>query len=360
MFNNYSSQTNFIHGQRTKTAVLLVQLGTPDDATPKAVRRYLKEFLSDRRVVEIPRLLWSIILNGIILNTRPKQSAKKYASIWTKDGSPLKIYTEAQASNLRIELKNRGYEDVIVDHAMRYGNPSIHSKLNLLREQGVTKLLLLPLYPHYSGATTATTFDAVAREFSTWRNLPEFRFVRNFHDHSMYITALSNNITRYWDKHGRGEKLIMSFHGVPKRNLMLGDPYHCECYKTARLVAENLGLSKDEYMVTFQSRFGRAEWLQPYTEPTLIKLAKEGVKKLDIVCPGFVSDCLETLEEVKMEIRDAFITNGGQEFNYIPCLNDSTELGMVLADVVEDNIAGWQHHHDPKTNKLAIELGAKY
>lgn len=360
MFNNYSSQTNFIHGQITKTAVLLVQLGTPDEPTPKAVRRYLKEFLSDRRVVEIPRLLWSIILNGIILNTRPRQSAKKYASIWTRDGSPLKIYTGQQASNLRIALRSRGYDDVIVEYAMRYGNPSIHGRLTMLREQGVTKLLLLPLYPHYSGATTATTFDAVAREFSTWRNLPEFRFVRNFHDEPSYIEALSNNIRRHWDKNGRGEILLMSFHGVPKRNLMLGDPYHCECYKTARLVAENLNLGKDEYMVTFQSRFGRAEWLQPYTEPTVIHMSKQGIKRLDIVCPGFISDCLETLEEVKIEIRDAFITNGGQEFNYIPCLNDSPELGSVLADIVERNIAGWNHEHDVKTNKLAIELGAKF
>ena len=359
MFNKYSSQTSFIHGQRTKTAVLLVQLGTPDEPTPKAVRRYLKEFLSDRRVVEIPRILWSIILNGIILNTRPKQSAKKYASIWTKDGSPLKTYTEAQTNNLRVELKKRGL-DVEVDYAMRYGSPSIPAKLSMFREIGVTKLLVLPLYPHYSGATTATTFDAVAKEFSTWRNLPEFRFVRNFHDNGLYIQALASNITQYWTKHGRGEKLIMSFHGVPKRNLMLGDPYHCECYKTARLLAEALGLNKDEYMVTFQSRFGRAEWLQPYTEPTLIKMAKEGTKRVDIVCPGFVSDCLETLEEVKMEIRDAFITNGGQEFNYIPCLNDSTELARVLASIVEDHTGGWHHEQDIATAKRARELGAEY
>jgi ferrochelatase len=359
MFNKYSSQTNFVHGQKTKTGVLLVQLGTPDDPTPKAVRRYLKEFLSDRRVVEIPRLLWTIILNGIILNTRPKQSAKKYASIWTKDGSPLKIYTQSQADNLRVELKTRCI-DIAVDYAMRYGNPSIPSKLRMFREIGVTKLLVLSLYPHYSGSTTATIFDAVAKELNTWRNLPEFRFVRNFHDNPQYIQTLANNISQHWHKHGRGEKLIMSFHGVPKRNLMLGDPYHCECYKTSRLLAEVLGLNKEEYLVTFQSRFGRAEWLQPYTEPTIIELAKKGVKKLDIVCPGFISDCLETLEEVKMEIHDAFITNGGQEFNYIPCLNDSLELARVLANIVIDHTSGWHHEQDKDTAKRARDLGAEY
>jgi ferrochelatase len=358
MFNRYTKQQNFDHGQKAKTAILLVQLGTPDDATPAAVKKYLKEFLSDRRVVEIPALLWQIILRGIILNTRPKKSAKKYASIWTDQGSPLRIHTENQTKKLDQKLKELGY-DYILTSAMRYGSPNIPTILQQLREQGATKILLLPLYPHYSGATTATSFDAMAKELSTWRNLPEVRFVRNFHDNELYLQALEKNIREYWAANGRGDKLIMSFHGVPKRNLMEGDPYHCECYKTARLLAERLEISKDDYLVSFQSRFGAAEWLQPYTEPTVIQMAKDGTRRLDIVCPGFVSDCLETLEEVKMEIKDAFINNGGKEFHYIPCLNDSDGLVEALANIVENHTQGWHHPYDSEQRNRAIALGAK-
>ena len=358
MFNRYTKQQNFNHGQVPKTAILLVQLGTPDEPTPSSVKEYLKEFLSDRRVVEIPAFIWQIILRGIILNTRPKKSAKKYASIWTDKGSPLRIHTENQTRKLNQKLKNLGY-DYIVTSAMRYGTPNIPTVLQMLREQAVTKILLFPLYPHYSGATTATSFDAMARELATWRNLPEIRFVRNFHDNELYLNALEQNIRAYWAANGRGNKLVMSFHGVPKRNLMEGDPYHCECYKTARLLAERLDLGKDDYLVSFQSRFGAAEWLQPYTEPSVIKMARDGVRRVDVVCPGFISDCLETLEEVKMEIKDAFLNNGGKEFHYIPCLNDSDELVLALANVVENHTQGWHQTHEPEQRGRAIALGAK-
>jgi len=358
MFNRYTKQQNFNHGQAPKTAVLLVQLGTPDEPTPASVKQYLKEFLSDRRVVEIPAFIWQIILRGIILNTRPAKSAKKYASIWTDKGSPLRIHTENQTKKLNQKLKNLGY-DYIVTSAMRYGTPNIPTVLQMLREQGVTKILLFPLYPHYSGATTATSFDAMARELATWRNLPEIRFVRNFHDNELYLNALEQNIRAYWAANGRGDKLVMSFHGVPKRNLLEGDPYHCECYKTARLLAERLDLGKDDYLVSFQSRFGAAEWLQPYTEPSVIKMAQDGIRRVDVVCPGFISDCLETLEEVKMEIKDAFFTHGGKEFHYIPCLNDSDGLVDALANIVENHTQGWHQTHEPEQRDRAIELGAE-
>jgi ferrochelatase len=358
MFNRYTKQQNFNHGQEPKTAILLVQLGTPNEPTPSSVKEYLKEFLSDRRVVEIPAFIWQIILRGIILNTRPKKSAKKYASIWTEKGSPLRIHTENQTKKLDQKLKTLGY-DYIVTSAMRYGTPNIPTVLQMLREQGVTKILLFPLYPHYSGATTATSFDAMARELATWRNLPEIRFVRNFHDNELYLDALEQNIRAYWAANGRGNKLVMSFHGVPKRNLMEGDPYHCECYKTARLLAESLDLSKDDYLVSFQSRFGAAEWLQPYTEPSVIQMARDGIGRVDVVCPGFISDCLETLEEVKMEIKDAFLNNGGKEFHYIPCLNDSDGLVLALANVVENHTQGWHQIHEPEQRSRAIALGAK-
>ena len=358
MFNRYTKQQNFNHGQAPKTAILLVQLGTPDEPTPASVKKYLKEFLSDRRVVEIPSFIWQIILRGIILNTRPSKSARKYESIWTDKGSPLRIFTENQTKKLDLKLKNLGY-NLIVTYAMRYGTPNIPTVLQILREQGVTKILLFPLYPHYSGATTATSFDAMARELATWRNLPEIRFVRNFHDNELYLDALEQNIRAYWAANGRGDKLVMSFHGVPKRNLMEGDPYHCECYKTARLLAERLHLDKDEYLVSFQSRFGFAEWLQPYTEPSVIQMAKDGVRRVDVVCPGFISDCLETLEEAKIEIKNAFLNNGGKEFHYIPCLNDSDGLVLALANVVENHTQGWHQTHEPEQRSRAIALGAK-
>lgn len=328
------------HGRPSRVGVLLVNLGTPDAPTPSAVKHYLSEFLSDSRVVELPKLLWWFILHGIILRFRPKKSAAKYASIWTKEGSPLRIYTEKQAKLLRGYLGERGVQ-VEVAYAMRYGSPAIADVWQTLRQQGCDRILLLPLYPQYAGSTTATAMDEVARLMLRTRNQPALRTIKHYHDEPGYIQALSSHIQQYWQQHGRAEKLVMSFHGVPKRTLMLGDPYHCECYKTARLVAEKLGLAKEGYVVTFQSRFGKAEWLQPYTEPTLIQLAQQGVKKVQVVCPGFVSDCLETLEEIAQEVKHAFITAGGKEFQYIPCLNDNPAWIHALADLCEKHLQGW-------------------
>jgi ferrochelatase len=300
---SFVTEPTFQHGQapaaKSGTAILLCNLGTPDAPTASALRRYLAEFLSDKRVVEIPRLLWLAILHGIILRIRPKKSAAKYASIWMPDGSPLKVWTERQARMLGTEMAALGHQ-VEVRYAMRYGNPSIASQLDQLKLEGITRVLILPAYPQYSATTTASVFDAVYTWAADVRRLPEFRFLNHYHDVPGYIDALAASIQAHWQTHGQADKLVMSFHGVPERTLQLGDPYHCECYKTARLLAEKLALPKDRYQLTFQSRFGKAKWLEPYTEPTLVKMAQESVKSVDVVCPGFTGDCLETLEEINM------------------------------------------------------------
>ncbi|UUX94207.1 ferrochelatase [Aquabacterium sp. J223] len=328
------------HGRPARTGLLLVNLGTPDAPTPQAVRRYLAEFLSDPRVVEIPAALWKPILHGVILRVRPKKSAAKYASIWTADGSPLAHWTAVQARLLQGWLGERGHA-VVVRHAMRYGNPSIASQLDALKAEGATRILVLPLYPQYSATTTASVFDAVAAWARRTRHLPELRFVNRYHDEPLYIEALAQRLRTHWAHHGQPERLVLSFHGVPKRTLMLGDPYHCECHKTARLLAERLQWPLARLHVTFQSRFGKAEWLQPYTEPTVRQLAAGGIKRIDIACPGFVSDCLETLEEIGMEVRDAFLQAGGEEYRYVPCLNDDPRWITALAQVAVDHLAGW-------------------
>ena len=360
----FSAEPKLPHGQPPGTAVLYCNLGTPDAPTAPAVRRYLAEFLSDHRVVEIPRALWWLILHGVILRLRPAQSAAKYASIWTPEGSPLRIWTEKQAKLLAGWLGQRGHR-VTVRHAMRYGTPSIASQLDLLKAQGVNRILVLPAYPQYSGTTTASVADAVYAWAEKTRHIPELRFVNQYHDDGGYIAALAMSIERYWHTHGRGDHLVMSFHGVPQRTLELGDPYHCQCMKTARLVAEHLGLSKDQYRVTFQSRLGRAQWLQPYTEPTLIEMAKAGVKRVDVVCPGFTSECLETLEEIDIEARAAFLKAGGKSFHYIPCVNDNAEWITALYNLTQRHLAGWNTQEAPNAQDLAashaaaLALGAK-
>jgi ferrochelatase len=336
----FAASSSFSHESPPLTAVLLVQLGTPDEPAPAPVRRYLKQFLSDPRVVEIPRVAWWPILNGIILNTRPRKSAAKYRAVWTSEGSPLAVHTRRQATLLRGLLGERGL-DVAVVHGMRYGNPSLEKVLRELRERNLARLLVLPLYPQYAASTTATAFDSIARELSVWRNLPEFRMVRNFHRDPGYIAALAARIRRHWKTEGRAEKLVMSFHGLPRRSLTLGDPYHCECLATARLLGDELGLGPDQWIATFQSRFGRARWLEPYTLPTLQALAKAGTRSVDVVCPGFVADCLETLEEIDMEAREGFLAAGGTAFKYIACLNDSADWIRALADVAQAHMGGW-------------------
>jgi ferrochelatase len=315
-------------------------LGTPDAPTASAVRRYLAEFLGDHRVVEIPRLIWMAILHGIILRVRPAKSAAKYASIWTEAGSPLKVWTDKQAKALQDVFDAQG-QAVSVRYAMRYGNPSIASQLDALKTEGFTRVLVVPAYPQYSGTTTASVFDAIYQWGLRTRVLPEFRFINHYHDDAGYIQALAKRVRAHWAAHGQAEKLIMSFHGVPERTLHLGDPYHCECYKTARLLGEALGLNKSQYMVTFQSRFGKAKWLEPYTEPTLIALAQQGVKHVDLICPGFTSDCLETLEEISQEAQEAYLHAGGEVFHYIPCLNDSATWIQALHQLSESQMAGW-------------------
>lgn len=336
----FNKEPAYRHGTVSQTAVVLANLGTPDAPTPAAVRRYLKQFLSDPRVVEIPRAIWWFILNGIILPFRSRQSAHKYASIWTNEGSPLKLHTERQALALQQLMQERGHA-VRVEYAMRYGNPSLPSVLDRLKAEGIDRILVLPAYPQYSGTTTASMFDDLFAHYSKERNIPELRLIKHYHDDPGYIESLAASVRAHWSQHGRPDKLVMSFHGVPKRTLLLGDPYHCECYKTGRLLAEALGLRKDEYLVTFQSRFGKAEWLQPYTAPTLEKLAKEGVARVDVMCPGFTSDCLETLEEIAMEAKEDFLAAGGQAFHYIPCLNSDPRWIAAMAGVVERHAGGW-------------------
>jgi protoporphyrin/coproporphyrin ferrochelatase len=371
----FQKEPAYAHGSanqyQSSTAVLLCNLGTPDAPTAPALRRYLGEFLSDHRVVEIPKPIWWLILHGIILRFRPAKSAKKYESIWIAPdkegrggGSPLKVWSEKNALQLQGSLAQRGHR-VRVLLGMRYGNPSIPSQLDALKKEGFKRILILPLYPQYSGTTSASVFDAVYTWAAKVRTVPELRFVNHYHDHPGYIDALASRITSHWQTHGRSDKLIMSFHGVPERTLHLGDIYHCECYKTARLLAEKLGLKKEQYQLTFQSRFGKAKWLEPYTEPTLIALAQSGVKSVDVVCPGFPVDCLETLEEISMEAKEAFLHAGGKEFSYIPCLNDSQPWITALADVAEQHLSGWDTRSAPDAQELEMQkrlahgLGAK-
>ena len=358
----FAPEPPYTHGQPERTGILLCNLGTPDAPTAPAVRRYLAQFLGDHRVVEIPKLAWWPILHGIILRTRPAKSAEKYATVWTEEGSPLQTWTQKQALLLRGWLGEAGH-NVLVRHAMRYGNPSIASQLDALKAEGATRILILPLYPQYSGTTTASVFDAVYAWGARTRHVPELRFVNRYHDQGDYIEALARGIEAYWRQHGQPEQLVMSFHGVPERTLHLGDPYACESKKTARLLAERLGLRDERYRLTFQSRFGKAKWLEPYTEPTLIELGKAGTRRVDVVCPGFTCDCLETLEEINQEAREAFLHAGGQEFHYIPCLNDSPEWIGALSRIAQQHLAGWPPqegaaHVHAESRDRALRAGA--
>jgi ferrochelatase len=339
----FAPEPAHVHGQAAPapdTAVLLCNLGTPDAPTSAAVRRYLAEFLWDPRVVEIPRPFWWLILHGIVLRLRPPRSAAKYAKIWLTEGSPLAVWTRKQATLLGGYLGERG-QRVTVRHGMRYGNPSVASVLDELKAAGVRRVLVLPLYPQYSGTTTASTIDAVGAWARRVRHVPELRFVNRYHDDAGYIAALASRVREHWSAQGQPDRLVLSFHGVPKRTLLLGDPYHCECRKTARLLGERLGLDAGKLVVTFQSRLGRAEWLQPYTEPTLVALARQGVRRVDVMCPGFPADCLETLEEINLEARAAFLQAGGAEFHYIACLNDRHEWIAALSELALRHLQGW-------------------
>lgn len=323
-----------------RCGILLVNVGTPAAPEPRAVRRYLAEFLADRRVVELPRLLWWPLLHGLILPLRPAKSARKYAHIWTPEGSPLALWSARQAALLGGYLGQAG-RLLPVRAAMRYGQPAIAAELQALRAAGVTRVLVLPLYPQYSGSTTGSAFDAVAAWARAARRVPELRFVHGFHDEPAYIAALAARVRAHWQAQGRGPMLLISFHGMPARSRERGDPYHDACHATARLLARELSLAPEQYRVTFQSRFGRARWLQPYTQPTLVQLARAGVERVDVICPGFVADCLETLEEIDQEGRAAYLGAGGREFHYLSALNDRPEWIDALRRIALRHLQGW-------------------
>jgi protoporphyrin/coproporphyrin ferrochelatase len=352
------------HGTAASTAVVLINLGTPDEPTAPALKRYLREFLSDPRVVEISKPIWWLILNGIILNIRPKKSAAKYASVWMPEGSPLRVHTERQAKLLKGFLGERGHH-LTVTSAMRYGSPSIRNVLTQLKAEGTSRILLVPMYPHYSSSTTATVVDEACDWLKQLRNQPEMRFVRNFHDDEGYLAALEASVRKHWQQSGalgQQDRLLISFHGLPRRSLDLGDPYFCECHKTGRLLAERLNLTADQFQICFQSRFGKAEWLQPYTAPTLLEWGKKGIRRVDVICPGFVADCLETLEEIALEGRTDFIAAGGKEYHYIPALNEDNAWIKALADLVERQLSGWptQMVVDPLTLEVSAREASKF
>ena len=349
----------FAHDRAARLGVLLINLGTPDAPTAPAVRRYLAEFLADPRVVEIPRALWLPLLHGVVLLVRPARSAARYAAIWTPEGSPLLVHSQRQKTLLRgylgQRLKTLGLpsDHAVVELGMRYGSPSIAQAIDALHDGGCDRILVFPLYPQYAASTTASALEAVFAAARRRRRVPALRIVDAYHDDPGYIQALAQSLNDYWAKNGRPDKLVLSFHGVPRRSLDLGDPYHCHCHKTARLLASELALEPDRYLVTFQSRFGRGEWLKPYTQPALVAMAKEGVRRVDVACPGFVSDCLETLEEIALEARTAFLKAGGGEFHAIPCLNEHPRWIDALAGIAVRNLGGWL---DPPPDAAAREL----
>ncbi|MGC6517001.1 MAG: ferrochelatase [Candidatus Puniceispirillaceae bacterium] len=327
--------------RHAKTGVLLVNLGTPDGTDTPSMRRYLKEFLSDRRVVEVPRLLWWLILNLIILNIRPRKSGDAYASIWLddEDGSPLRKYTRLQAEYLAKKFGKR--DDMMIDYAMRYGNPSIASRLDEMSKAGCNRFVIIPLYPQYAASTTATVNDEVFKWALKQRWMPAIRTAPPWHDHPRYIKALADSFRDHVSEHGEPQMLQLSFHGIPQRYFAQGDPYHCHCMKTARLVREELEWPEDNFMVTFQSRFGREPWLQPYTDETLEALGEKKVSHLALMAPGFVADCLETLEELAIEGQESFHEKGGGTFHYLPCLNDSAHGMAVIEQIMRENVSGW-------------------
>jgi ferrochelatase len=342
----FSGITDNPHKERfnQKTGILLTNLGSPDEPSTKAVRVYLSEFLSDPRIVEIPRLVWMIILHGIILRIRPKRSAKLYKSIWTENGSPLTHITRLQRDKLSALLKQKGYENTEVVMSMRYGNPSIESGLEALREKGFTRIVVLPLYPQYSSPTIGSTFDAVSNVLRKWRWVPELHFINGYHKNTTYIDALANSISEDLKKNGTPQKLVFSYHGMPKLFLDNGDPYYCLCLQTTRLVVEKLALDeelqldKENVISTFQSRFGKAEWLKPYTDATLQSFPEQGIKDIAIISPAFSADCLETLEEIEGENREIFEEAGGEKYRYIAALNDRDDHIEAMLDVLKPNL----------------------
>jgi len=348
--------SDFRHDADECLGVLLTNLGTPDSCSRADVRRYLGEFLWDPRVVEVPRPLWWLLLNLVILNTRPGRSAAAYGRIWTEAGSPLLVISRQQEAALQQALAQRCSFPVRVVLAMRYGNPSIAAGLEELRRAGARRILVLPLYPQYSATTTASTFDAVTAVLRRWRWLPELRFVNHYHDEPAYIEALAASVLAYQAQHGVPDRLLLSFHGIPRAYFLAGDPYYCEAHKTGRLLAQRLGLSESAWQLSFQSRLGPKEWLRPYTDETLRSMAAGGVRKVQVLCPGFSADCLETLEEIAMENRHIFLEAGGESYDYIPCLNAEQAHIDMLAGLVARHTDGWQPPQSEAERRAALEL----
>lgn len=355
----YTALNDFKHDRAAATGILLVNLGTPDAPTPSAVRRYLSEFLSDPRVVEFPRMLWYLILHGIILRIRPAKVAHAYASIWSESGSPLLVESQRVANKLQQQCSAHFDASIQVELAMCYGNPSVQAGLEKLRAANVERLLIIPMYPQYSATTTAAVFDAVSKQLKKWRWLPELRMLMQYHDHPLYIQAVAEQIKAGFARHGKPDKLIFSFHGIPQRYFDAGDPYFCHCQKTARLVSETLQLSDDDWLLCFQSRFGREPWLQPYADQTLTKLASNGSRHVQIIAPGFAVDCLETLEELAIQNRDLFLQHGGNKYHYLPALNDNAAHIDLYCNLIEVQCRDWlARPQEHATQKLAERLGA--
>ena len=337
----YGSSEDLKHENAGKTAVLLVNLGTPEAPTAKGLRPYLRQFLSDPRVIEIPPLLWQFILNCFILTFRPKKSAALYKKIWTRNGSPLLLHTQVQARALQKILKHRHGDDIIVEAGMRLGEPSLKNVLEKLRQRGMTRLLVIPMYPQYSGTTTASVFDDLTKVLQDWRWIPELRIVNEFHEHPLYIDALVQSIHQSFEKRGKPDKLVLSFHGIPQRYVDNGDPYYRQCIRTGERVIEALGDDGKRVEVTFQSLFGKEEWIKPYTDERLEEFPTEGVKHVQAMCPGFTADCLETVDEINRESREVFMEAGGEEYHFITCVNAKPAFIECLADVCENHLLGW-------------------
>jgi len=359
MYSLHSQQQG--HSQTCKLGIIITNLGSPSAPTPKALKRYLAEFLADPRVVETPRWLWWCILNGIILNIRPRRSAKAYAKVWTDHGSPLTHTMSELTVALRISLAKKFQQgdnlNFVVDFAMRYGEPSIEETMVRLQNQGVQRFIVLPLYPQYSASTTASTFDEFARVMSHLRWQPSLDFLPAYYDNPHFVHSIATSIQQFRQQNGSGELLVFSYHGVPQRYLHKGDPYHCQCLKTSRLIVDILGLEDTQHKTYFQSRFGREPWLQPYMDKSLVKLAEQGYKKIDIICPGFSIDCLETLEEVQMEARQEFIDAGGESLNYIPCLNASFNHVQLIERLLESHIESHLSQlNAPEKQRLAEDI----
>lgn len=361
----FKGQTDFQHGRQAKLGILFVNLGTPDAATTPAVRRYLAEFLSDPRVIEIPALIWKIILHGIILRVRPSKSAAAYQRVWSDKGSPLLAASQDLVNKIDQSLQ-KAYPDQVITHlAMRYGQPSIESQLEKLHLAGAERLMVLPLYPQYSGATTGTVADEVFRVIAQWRWVPGVYFDSAYFDDPAYIEAVAAQIQENWLDQGKPGKLCLSFHGMPKATLLAGDPYFCHCHKTARLIAEKLALQEDEWEMAFQSRFGKAEWLKPYFAQRIEQWPGEGVDEVTVICPGFAVDCLETLDEIAIEGKHDFIEAGGRNLSYLPALNDSDAHVQFWVNRINRQISGWYEHQSSddmsdskRTQSLAKKRGA--